>query len=305
MPDILTHVIFANKVKNGIADVNVKDAIKNNIQIFNFGAQGPDFLYYYISPLLVDKRVQSAGRMMHRIETAKFFKDFISWLEILDSFEYEQHLAFFAGFLTHFYCDKAIHPYVLATEKQGAEYFNHPDKKAFLSHYTIEYIMDIRLWKECMGVDAYKQNILDLIGKTPFPYGLVEFITEFINYTQPNAVTKKEVFKASTSMINIHKIFYDPSNLKKWFINLLPLPRKAYVEKTKDDIDVLNLNKRSWTHLQDSLEVSDESVWELIEKGSQECIKCIDEISEYLEKGIEKDFDKLIPNVGYLTNKPL
>ena len=50
-------------------------------------------------------------------------------------------------------------------------------------------------------------------------------------------------------------------------------------------------------------EVSDSSVYDLLEIGSKECVKCLDEISEMLEKGIAKDMDKLIPNVGYLTNK--
>ncbi|HRU59557.1 MAG TPA: hypothetical protein P5064_08540, partial [Clostridia bacterium] len=84
MPDILTHILFAKNVKDAIGDINVKDAIKNNMQLYNFGAQGPDFLYYHITPLFFDNRVPAAGSMMHRIETAKFFKDFVLWLQNLD-----------------------------------------------------------------------------------------------------------------------------------------------------------------------------------------------------------------------------
>ena len=56
MPDVLTHILFAQNVKDAISDINVKDAIDNNMQLYNFGAQGPDFLFYHISPLLVDRR---------------------------------------------------------------------------------------------------------------------------------------------------------------------------------------------------------------------------------------------------------
>lgn len=303
MPDVLTHILFANRVKDSISDINVKDAIENNIHMFNFGAQGPDFLYYNISPLLFDRRVRAAGSMMHKIETAKFFKDFVQWLQKLNGEEYEQSLAYFAGFLSHFYCDKTLHPYVEATKEQGANYFKERSEKVKLSHYMIEYIMDIRLWKQETGVDAYKQDILELIGEEPLPYEIARFITEFINLTQPNAVSRNEVYNSSVRMRKIHKILHDPNNTKKWLINLLPLPRKCYVKEVKEDVDVLNVNKRRWNHVLNDEEVSDSSVYDLLEIGSKECVKCLDEISEMLEKGIAKDMDKLIPNVGYLTNK--
>ena len=305
MPDILTHILFAKNVKDAISDINVKDAIKNNMQLYNFGAQGPDFLYYHITPLFFDNRVPAAGAMMHRIETAKFFKDFVLWLQNLDGSAYQQGLAYFAGFLTHFYCDKTLHPYVLATVKQGANYFNSSTGKVYLSHYMVEYIMDIRLWREKIGIDAYKQDITELIGTEPLPYEIVEYITEFINYTQPNAVTKKEVYNSAVKMIRIQKAFYDPKNIKKWWINLLPLPKKCYVEKVKEDVDVLNVNRRIWSHVMNEDEKSDSSVYDLMEIGCNECVKVLDEISEMLERGVGKDLNKLIPDVGYLTNKPV
>ena len=305
MPDVLTHILFARKVKDTISDVFVKEAIEKKIQIYNFGAQGPDFLFYHASPLLVDNRVRSAGAMMHRIETAKFFKDYVLWLENLNGEEYEQALAYFAGFLTHFYCDKTIHPYVEATREQGCGYFEKKQEKAHLSHYMIEYIMDIRLWKKYTDVDAYKQNIVELIGEEPLPYEIVRYITEFINFTQPNAISKKQVYNSSVLMKRIHKILFDPKNLKKWFINILPLPRRCYVEKSKEDIDVLNLNRRKWHHVLNEEEISDSSVEDLLEIGSKECSKCLNEIIEMLEKGIGKDLNTLIPDVGYMTNKPV
>jgi hypothetical protein len=114
------------------------------------------------------------------------------------------------------------HPYVEATVEKGASYFNKNGGKAYLSHYMVEYVMDIRLWKEHTGTEAYKQDILQLIGTEPLPYEIVRYITEFINFTQPNAVTKNEVYNASIKMRQIHKILYDPKNMKKWWINLLP-----------------------------------------------------------------------------------
>ncbi|OQB99464.1 MAG: hypothetical protein BWX78_01737 [Firmicutes bacterium ADurb.Bin099] len=52
-------------------------------------------------------------------------------------------------------------------------------------------------------------------------------------------------------------------------------------------------------------EKSDSSVYDLMEIGCNECVKVLDEISEMLERGIGKDLNKLIPDVGYLTNKPV
>ncbi|MFA7673193.1 MAG: zinc dependent phospholipase C family protein [Clostridia bacterium] len=303
MPDVLTHILFAERVKDGISDINVKDAIENNISLYYFGSQGPDFLFYQITPLVFDKRVSSAGAMMHKIETAKFFKDFILWLEKLNGEEYEQYLAYFAGFLTHFYCDKTIHPYVEATREQGAGSFGNPNSRIKLSHYIIEYMMDIRLWKKIKNIDAYRQDINSIIGNEPLPYEIVRFITEFINDTQPNAVSKNEVYSASIKMRTAHKALYDPKNRKKWFINLLPLPRKCYVEEKLPEIDVLNLNHRQWSHVMNKDEINDASVYDLLDVARKECVKCLDEISEMLERGIKKDLDKLIPDVGYLTNK--
>ena len=56
------------------------------------------------------------------------------------------------------------------------------------------------------------------------------------------------------------------------------------MEKSKEDIDVLNLNRRKWHHVFNEEEISDSSVEDLLEIGSKECSKCLNEIIEMLEK---------------------
>ena len=47
MPDVLTHILFAERVKDKLADGNIRHFIHDNEKLYNLGAQGPDILFYY------------------------------------------------------------------------------------------------------------------------------------------------------------------------------------------------------------------------------------------------------------------
>ncbi len=301
MPDILTHILFSEKVAAGLDDKNVKHFIADNEKLFMLGAQGPDMFFYFKPWNPYGKVVRKIGAAMHQIETGRFFKDAIDILSTTTGKEYERFLVYTLGFLTHYYCDKGVHPYVYAMVNDGCFKYSEGTRK--LSHYEIEAATDERLWYRDKGNHASAVKNAEMVNPGPLPDEIVEYLSEYIYKTQNKIITSYEIRKSHKNMIYILNILFDPKNRKKRILNLLPLPRKCYIDDSYPSVDLLNEKKRRWKYVDGSGE-SNQSVPELISKAVGQCTGVANHICEYLEKGKEKDFDSIIPEEDYCPKAP-
>jgi len=156
MPDILTHIIFSKNIKNKIDNPKIVKLINDNINLFQLGAQGPDFLFYYKPFSPFSKKISKVGHSMHKIETANFFVNAIKKLEKLEGENYENLLVYILGFICHYYLDKTVHPYVNYIDKYGI--WDYKGNIYPITHYYIEYTLDIRLWKKFENRNAYETD---------------------------------------------------------------------------------------------------------------------------------------------------
>lgn len=303
MPDVLTHILFAERVKDNLADSNIRHFIHDNFKLFNLGAQGPDILFYYKPWNPYARNVRETGEMMHHRNTAMLFKDAITLLNKSTGSYYEELLVYILGFLCHYYCDKSIHPYVYSMIDSGC--YNFGDGHTKLNHYEIEATMDSRLWYREKGIPSTKVMNSEMINVEHLPDVVADYLSNYIYKGLSVIIHDYEIRKGVRNMVKILEILFDPKNNKKKIINRLPLPRKCYIDNGFSNVDVLNENKREWMFPGIEGKVMSDSVGELLIDSINECVKVADAICRYLEKGDQVDFDELIPNEDYCTQLPV
>lgn len=299
MPDILTHILFAEGVKDLIDDSNVRQFIEDNEKLYNLGAQGPDILFYYKPWNPMGSGIRETGQKMHHVQTGKFFKDAVNQLNKMTGTDYENFLVYILGFLCHYYCDKSAHPYVNSMVKDGC--YTNEGKRKKLTHYQIEATIDTRLWNEEKRLTAARTNVAELIRTEKIPESVPDYLSRYIYETQTFIISHAEIRKAVSNMHKVLDILFDPEDRKKKIINRLPLPRKCYVDNEFEDVDVLNLAGRPWEKPGHEGKTYDSSVGELLAGAIRDCAKTVNAIAGMLENGDELDLDKTIPNEDYGT----
>ncbi|MDX1358671.1 MAG: zinc dependent phospholipase C family protein [Clostridia bacterium] len=303
MPDVLTHILFAEMVKDKLEDGNIRHFIHDNYKLYNLGAQGPDFLFYYKPWNPYARAIRETGERMHHNNTAMFFHDAITLLNKSTGSYYEELLVYVLGFLCHYYCDKSIHPYVYSMIETGC--YNFGDGRTKLSHYDIEATMDSRFWFREKGIPVSRVKNSEMLNVDYLPDVVADYLSNYIYKGISAIIHDFEIRKAVKNMIKILEILYDPKNNKKKIINKLPLPRKCYIDNGYSNVDVLNENKRSWDFPGVEGLVMKKSVGDLLVESIDECVEVADAICRFLEKGEEADFQAMIPNEDYCTELPL
>lgn len=303
MPDVLTHILFAERVKDKLADSNIRHFIHDNEKLFNLGAQGPDILFYYKPWNPYTRVIRETGERMHHENTSEFFLDAIALLNKSTGTYYEELLVYVLGFLCHYYCDKSIHPYVYSMIESGC--YNFENGRTKLNHYDIEATMDTRFWFREKGIPATKVKNSEMLNVDYLPDVVADYLSTYIYKGLSGIVHDFEIRKAVKNMTKILDILYDPKNNKKKIINKLPLPRKCYIDNGFSNVDVLNTNRREWNFPGVEGKLLNISVGDLLIEAIDECVVAADAICAFLEKGEEVDFNILIPNEDYCTELPL
>lgn len=127
MPASYTHQQFGNQVLNNLDDLEIKAIIKDNLNFYNIGLQGPDILFFY-QPLKSND-VNRLGNQLHHQIASTFF---IQAKEIIKDND-QRALAYVLGFINHFILDSECHGYIDRTMTNKN-----------IGHYEIERDLDQR-----------------------------------------------------------------------------------------------------------------------------------------------------------------
>ncbi|MCK5130399.1 MAG: zinc dependent phospholipase C family protein, partial [Clostridiales bacterium] len=110
MPAAYIHERIAKKALAQISPLST--SIKDNLDAFELGSQGPDILFFYniINFLNRNTRPNHLGERMHKERISALFK------EILINTKNQKGIAiaWSLGFVSHYAVDCTIHPYVYA-----------------------------------------------------------------------------------------------------------------------------------------------------------------------------------------------
>ncbi|MCK5811343.1 MAG: zinc dependent phospholipase C family protein [Clostridiales bacterium] len=299
MPDLLTHTLFARNVLARIDQVKIAQLIEEKKNLFQLGAQGPDFFFYYKPWSLFNKRITSIGGEMHDYFTSQFFIDGFLLIKEKGIEEKQNLLVYLLGFLCHYYLDKNAHPYVNYIEKTGIWDFDGGVHE--FSHYNLEYTMDIRLWGKYENQRAIDIDESLLLKTDDFDDSITSYIKNYVNTYNKKLVSLKEIHKAYINMMAILHILYDP-NYQKKLLRKIPAPRKFYTNNPFSNFDVLNSKHRPWHYLGEE-KLRTDSMEDIMSTAANECLNVMLKLFDYLTKDTQIDIKTLIPNVSYNTNR--
>ncbi|BBE30540.1 hypothetical protein OSSY52_06810 [Tepiditoga spiralis] len=125
MPDLLTHIIFGNRM--------YKD-IKNH-KMFNLGLMGPDPFFYVVK----DKNYKNAGDKLHNVKYMDFLKE-------LNKISPDYAM----GYFLHMFLDEQFHPKIFEVAGSGRK------------HKKFEVLMDAVYVRKYLNKSFKKLDILSL-----------------------------------------------------------------------------------------------------------------------------------------------
>ena len=149
MPGYDTHYLFGIEAYRKIPDSKIRAVIKKAKNAYVLGMLGPDIFFFYATEVAALRK--NIGSIMHTKNTGEFLKHLLDYAGSLDEKKNAVELAYFCGFLTHYYLDSLCHPFVY----WRTDYLN---KKAdyLEKHYQYESDMDLVLLRRMRNMTPYE-----------------------------------------------------------------------------------------------------------------------------------------------------
>lgn len=172
MPNPYAHIKFGLEVLSGL-EVSIQEIIKNNHELYEYGLQGPDILFFH-NRIFSDK-LSRLGSKIHHAPFSNILTD--NNIEI----------AYIYGLICHFVLDSICHSYI-----------NDITEKIKVSHGRIERAFDIFLL-EADNISCKKYKPMNSFS-----------ITESLAYTLADfyKVNKKAIIRAMKNMKKCRIINY-------------------------------------------------------------------------------------------------
>lgn len=312
MPDVWTHLICGREVL-GLADESFGEVARREIKLYNFGCQGPDFLFYYnFLPWAGDKRTVALGNRIHHENCGLFFRECLKFARDNPG---EKINVYIAGLLCHWCLDRAAHPYI--NYISGLCRPDMPGEEKLLNnHKRVEAAIDFILAGRFLNIDVRKVPVhceIDIgeslpekvlaLYKNVLP---VVFGAECGNLAEPAVLNK-----SYRDMISALKVLHDPRGLKRMAAGLYDLvsPRvynmRYYFYNTVSNPEAyLNEAGRMWCHPMDRNEVRHEGFLDLFRKGVVDALEMIDLLQRFVrgEAG-EEEVRENITDISHSTGK--
>lgn len=309
MPSQICHLIFAEDSLREALGSSAETILREQGNIYRFGAQGPDFFYH-------NQRTKPTGLKYgvnaHREGYGRLVAHMIHELRHLEAKKHEDLpliKAYILGFTTHAYLDKKTHPFIdyfsgwVDVDREETEIYYH-------CHIFMERILDVLMLKLKRGLNIREFSLLPLLDcGAMLPYGIVKTLVKSLNATYPNTHFK------SRDRQRVENAYIDCMGFYTFIDPLNPHYRRLAYERDRsshgdrrrlalfhpfelpDDIDFLNLGNNIWTHPCNSEWPHEESFPELFDAALSEAVPALKEMHEILEgRGEPERAEELIGN---------
>ncbi len=311
MPDILTHIAFADDVLEHMEDCPLKKQIQERIEIFRFGAQGPDFFFYHNFLYNKKDKVRSVGNFMHEKETGQFLAKCFHDLSFnkVNNDDYFDLLSYYIGFLCHYILDKNAHPFIYCYS--GYSFEKGKEKGLYSTpHKKMENHIDVYIWHKKKHQHAYKERVDKLIFlKKGLPLSIKTHLLKNITHVYQLQLSQEEIEASYDHMVRALKLLFDPLNIKKGILKGLKqlrgknfeIGKPMYTWAVEASMKYLNLEKNFWTHPLDASLVYNSSFLDIYNNAKFEGDRMLSQAVKALKKGVPVNPD-IIGNRSYLTN---
>ncbi|MCL2840499.1 MAG: zinc dependent phospholipase C family protein [Defluviitaleaceae bacterium] len=250
MPGFLTHYIAGKALLQNLAP-QIQQPIKSGEQLYNLGAQGPDFFFYYM-PGHFRKRSRGVGVQMHISDLGLFLVQMAKHAKNATELNDKDIIfAYTSGFLMHYTLDAHAHPYVYAKTYN----IHAPKIKNSADHRKFETSIDLAMLKLTSGKKPAAMKQWELINAAPHQLtvaatALSQAMQEIYNRNVP----PKAVQKAMRHMIQITRLLHSNQGKRKRLMELVenltikePLfSSMVHTTHVHDDMDYLNIKHGEW-----------------------------------------------------------
>lgn len=254
MPNVLTHGLMALKTKENISTVQIKKAISKYRNVYLFGSNGPDFLFYYnVWPWLDQEeasRISDHGNLMHTKKINEFVDTMIAIAKKqTDNQAKEIMVSYIAGYLCHWALDSIAHPFVFY--RSG----NMKGKQEY-DHYRYESMVDSKMVVEVYQEKLSKYPTRKFLSMDKKSEKVVAFLVSHAHQrVYGSTLSSEECLSCMRRAKQILPVFFDPYTLWHGAIRIVEklaldgkrvLSSHMVIGKLNKTYDELNINREVW-----------------------------------------------------------
>ena len=282
MPNIITHVLFAQDVAKNEKNTEITAIIDRNPHLFAIGANGPDFLFFsHAKPWESYKShaLNRLGSKMHAQKINAFYDEAIHCITRQTVTNVRKDMmAYLFGHLCHWALDMVTHPYIFyrTGDCKGKSASYHHRMESMIDAIVLKEkrSMSIKDWHS-YDICTFDEDMLKAIARIYVPCSKQVYGTE---------VKVHDLRETLTSWREVQKLLYDPNGRRYKMINTV---EKVMRQKWKisgsivpsqidEHYDVMNMKKRFWLHPCDSSISSNASFFDLYEEAIDIAMKAIE-----------------------------
>lgn len=314
MPDVWTHLIGGWEVLKR-AEKSFAAMAEREKNLFNFGCQGPDFLFYYnFLPWAGDRRAVALGNRIHHERCGLFFREALGYARENSG---DIIIVYLMALMCHWCLDRATHPYInyIAGIFKG----DCPgEEKLINNHKRVEAAIDAILARRLLNIDVRTAPVHSRIKLgDQLPGEIVDLYGHIIPLVYGDGcgdlAGARVLNKSYSDMIAALKVLHDPRGVKRILASLydvvsVHVTNMRYYFYRAPEINAgeyINEAKRPWVHPMDPGEVHTESFMELFMRGVEDAVEMIDLSFRFIrgEAG-EGEIGEKITDISHSTGKP-
>jgi len=300
MPNIWAHIQFGREVLQETDFCALRED-PAWMRAFQFGCQGPDFLFYHrFLPWQPETALNRLGSQMHHERCGPFM---MSLLDAVRGAEPScEAFAFAFGFLLHHVLDRNLHPFVFS--RSGFRKWDHQRYETAMDAV----IMARRADLSTAAVPVAPE--IDTGGRLPGNFAETFLALLRQHYPTLGAqITAAALDEAAADMVRAQRLFFDPSGWKGRL--LLGKMEPFSPPRRLPAWDVLNDAKHPWVDPTDRTVFHTESAEELWEKALSDARKIVGALAPWLNASTEDEAERwraalaeTIGNRSYETGRP-
>lgn len=254
MPNVLTHGLMALKAKEHVSASQIQQAISKHRDVYLFGSNGPDFLFYYnVWPWLDQKeadRVSEHGTIMHKEKINEFIDTMIAIAKKQTNNQARNiMISFIAGYLCHWALDSVAHPFVFY--RSG----NMNGKRKY-DHYRYESMIDSKMVVEVYQEKLSKYPSKKFLSMNKTSERVVSFLVSHAHQrVYDSTLSSEECLSAMKRAKQILPLFFDPYTIKHRVIRPIEqlmldgqrvITSHMVIGRLNHMYDELNINRQVW-----------------------------------------------------------
>ncbi len=254
MPNVLTHGLMANQTKQQMSESRILSAIKAHHNVYLFGSNGPDFLFYHnVWPWLNQdeaKRVGDIGELMHHEKINDMVDTMVNIAKKQTVKENQDiMIAYIAGYLCHWALDSMTHPLVFyrSGDSTGKTKYDHYRYESALDSKIVQHVYQEKLSKyptiKFMKMKTYQEKVIAFLVSHA-----VEKVYETPLSQEDCLISMKHAKQVLRVLFDPYTIWYDAMQVVESIIFKEKWKFSSHMVIGRMDLnyDELNTNQEVW-----------------------------------------------------------